>query len=237
MELWYAFREGGAADYLNLLLALIGLGLAIGAIAKARSPSGRVLGIASIGAGIVILGVGTLGAWSGRVRTDGAVSGASVMQSQKDRIRREGYVESSRAIDFGLGFATIPFLLGGVALVMATRRERRSMALPGTMLGVAGLLVVTDAVTLARPLPGRDLPRGDPAWHVVDSYYQVSACLPPGGYCSPADWTRTCGALDSALHPLPGSTFYGVPQTAPDLTKVPDIDVPKLVDTCRAHAR
>ena len=110
------------------------------------------------------------------------------------------------------------------------------MAVPGTMLGVAGLLVVADVVTLALPLPGRDLPMGDPAWHVADAYSMISACLAPDGHCGPTEWTHFCSSLDTALHPAPGSTFYGVPQAPPDLTKVPDINVPKLLDACAAHA-
>lgn len=236
MTLWRAFLDGGLADKLNLLLFLVGLPLAIAAIAKARGPSGRVLGAAATFAGLAILLVGTLGWYTGRARTNGAVSGASVNPGMRDRIRREGYMESNCAIDFGLGFAAIPLVLGGIAVVISRRRERHGVGLPELTLGVAGLIVVTDVGALTLPLPGRDLPTGDPDWHVVDAYYMISTCLAPDGHCGPTEWAHSCSSLDAALHPAAGETFYGVAQTPPDLTKVPDIDVPKLLDACRAHA-
>ena len=172
-RVWRAFLDGGLADKLNLLLFLVGLPLAIAAIAKARGPSGRVLGAAATFAGLAILLVGTLGWYTGRARTNGAVSGASVNPGMRDRIRREGYMESNCAIDFGLGFAAIPLVLGGIAVVISRRRERHGVGLPELTLGVAGLIVVTDVGALTLPLPGRDLPTGDPDWHVVDAYYMI----------------------------------------------------------------
>ena len=234
-DLWSAFREGGFANNVNLLLAMVGLGLAISAAAMARGKSGRLLGALSLGVGVLILAIGTYGAWSGRTIATAAVSGESVMQSQKDRIQREGYMEAAHTLDFGLGFAAIPVLLGAAVLLVGARREQASLAMPVGLVGLAGLLAVGDVTMLIQPLPGRDLPRGDPAWHLVDAYYMVTACAPSAGHCAAEGWRGACSALDSALHPPPGSMFYGVPQTAPDPAKVPDIDVPKLVATCAEH--
>jgi hypothetical protein len=235
MTLWRAFLDGGSVDYLDLLLSLVALAIASAAAVKARAPIGRALGAVAAGVGVAILLFATLGAWRGRSVADAATDSGAIAPGLRDRVRREGYAESNKAIDFGLGFAAIPLLLGGAVLVAATRRDRRSVALPAATLGAAGVLAIVDVLTVLRPLPGRDLPTGDPAWHLVDASGAVTECSAPGGHCSAADWEHACGSLDTALHPEPGSTFYGVPQVPPDLTKLPDIDVPKLLEVCRAH--
>jgi hypothetical protein len=235
MGLTSAFRDGGFVDVVDLVLGVVGLGVAVAAVARMRSGTGRVLGSLAVGIGLAILGAAALGFWQARRVTDAAVASPGVLVSQKERIQREGYTESRGALDFGLGFAFLPVLLGAVASIVSTRRQRRPVTLPAAMLGGAGLLAVADVLMLASPLPGHDLPAGDPAWHLLDAHYEITACLEPRASCAPGDWARDCETLESALHPAADSMFYGVPQTAPDPSKVPEVDVPKLVAACRAH--
>ena len=235
VEIWRAFRDGGFADFVALLLGVAGVGLTIAAVARRGSRVGRLLGTVAVGIGAAILGVAALGTWKARRLADRSVA-ASTLTSMNDRIRREDYAEARRALEFGLGFAAVPVLLGGVLLIAGRRQDRGGIALPATVLGAAGILAAADLVMLAQPLPGRDLPAGDPVWHLLDAHFEISSCIEPNVACTSDDWGRGCSTLDSALHPAPGSTFYGVPQTPADPSKVPEVDVPKLVAFCHAHA-
>lgn len=159
MDLSRAFHYSGAANKMGLFLAVIGIGLAVAAVVKLRrGGTGRGLGAAAVGVGVLVLAAGAGGTWHSRQRTDEAVSLGGLGQSQKETLRRAGYADSRYALDFGLGFAAVPVLLGGVALVAATRKQRRGVGLPVALLGLAGLAAAGDIAMLGQPLPGSDSP-------------------------------------------------------------------------------
>jgi hypothetical protein len=222
--LWGAFRDGGWPNYVSLLFFMPGIALAIAAVATAFTRAGRAVGAAAVGVGALILAVGALGTWSGQRKVEAALSGASIRESQKERIRREGFIESHRCAQFGVGFAALPVLLGGVALVVATRKARGGVALPAAMLGVAGALALGDAAMAAQSPPGRDMAVDDPAWRVRDASEDLTPCIRYAVACTDGEIRRPCRQLDDALH------------DGADPSKVPEVDVPKLVAFCRARA-
>jgi hypothetical protein len=102
------FREGGPTMYFIVLLFAAALPVAV--VALIMGKRGPVFGVVALVAAIMLTGVG--GMMLGRVRTDAALG--NVPADLRDAIRSQGYLESSRNIQFA-GLASLPLALLAVA--------------------------------------------------------------------------------------------------------------------------
>jgi hypothetical protein len=105
------------------------------------------------------------------------------------------------------------------------------------MLGVAGVLALGDTAMAVQSPPGRDMAVDDPAWRLLDANEELAPCTASAAACTDGEVRAACNALEDALHPTAGPGFlHGARREAPDPSKVPEVDVPKLVAFCHARA-
>jgi hypothetical protein len=233
------FRNGGWPNFVILLLGTCGLGLAFAALGLtgARSQAARWAGVAAVLVAALTGGMGVLGVWFGHSMTNRALMGAGIRPTQVERIRREGYIESKSCAKFGVGLALLPLLAGAIAVLGGPRRRKLADATPpgafgmnvapsrdpegsGVAVGlgaiaVAGLVLASDAVLIAQPLPGRE--RSPFEYELLDAKEMI---LDDG------DLPRGCSSLERVLtDPL------GSPGSAPQ-----EVDVAALSAAC-ADAR
>lgn len=160
MHIWEAVREGGWGAYLGLFLGFLAgvLGVvALGMLAVSRKAA-FVAGMVGLALCVLAGTVGVLGMFSGRRMTEEALSGESVRRGMKERIRAEGYRESSMAPRVAGLTCVLPLLLAGVgAMIGARRRESDPPSGKGVMAGAAfGVAALATGGALAAsfaPLP------------------------------------------------------------------------------------
>jgi len=212
-DLWWAFREGGAPNWIILFFGVVGLGFALASVglAASRASAARWLGIVTLCCAAVIGGIGTLGVFWNRSRTEDAISGAAIRPTQKQRIRRAGYLESKSCAKFGLGLSALPLLAGAIAALTATKK-RGAAAWPNALaprglppgspvardgtngmafaaLGTAGAIAAANVLIIAQRLPGPDLDLYDPLWQVLDAKDLIEA----------GEMDRGCESLEAML--------------------------------------
>ena len=179
------FRNGGAINFLVLFLGALGVVPTLAAIVLtiARSPACRWAGIAAAVIATLTAGAGALGVVHGRSVTRSALEGDDIRPTMRERILREGYLESRSCAKFGLGFAVWPMLTAFVGVFAGRRRPQApappdaafapfgpppppppspsaggvglAVALPFVGLGVAA--VFADVALLLQAVPGRDM--------------------------------------------------------------------------------
>src|SRR5262245_40698354 len=123
--LWEQFRMGGWPNWIIRLLGMLGMALALVAVilTASRSSAARPLGIAAVAFATAIAGVGVLGVLWGHHMVEGAISGAAVRPTLKERIRRQGYIEAKSCAKFGIGLSLLPLVAGALAICGAPRRR------------------------------------------------------------------------------------------------------------------
>jgi hypothetical protein len=198
--IWEEFKNGGWANWIILLFGMGGLALALVAtiLTAMRSTAGRWVGIATIAMAAFIAGLGLFGVFMGRRMVDQALAGPAVRPSQKERIQRIGYLESKSCAKFAIGWALLPLLAGGIAVLGAAKRKPSApsagawgsplapppapAATDGAGIGVgigalaiAALTIGADVAVIAQPLPGRDLDPSDPTWRLLDAKEDIEA--------------------------------------------------------------
>ena len=212
-DFWWAFREGGTPNWIILFLGLVGVAFTLASVALAatRAPAARWLGVVTMLFAALIGGVGTLGVFWNRGRTDDAISGASLRPTQKERIRRAGYIESKSCAQFGLGFAALPLIAGAIAAIAAPKRKHAAQP-PGTpampsmplappaagdgtnamtlaALGIAGAIAAANVLIVLQKAPGPDLDLYDPIWQILDAKDLIEA----------GEIGRGCDSLEATL--------------------------------------
>ncbi len=118
---WTTFQECGSPAWLCLLLSLPALGAAVVALALAVGKTrgtARIVGLVAVCLGVAVLGVGALGRQMGLAKTEGALSGASIDDETKARIRAEGTKEANGCVEVGGVLGALPLLLGAAAIVV-----------------------------------------------------------------------------------------------------------------------
>jgi hypothetical protein len=213
------FRNGGWPNLVIVFLGFWGLvlGLVAAGLAAGGAASARMVGAVSVALAGIILSTGALGVAQGRRVTDRAIEGASIEPLQKERIRREGYLESKSCAKFGIGCALLP-LIGGAAAMLTARRRKDDrpgegapdgIGLTASLLGVAGLLLLANGAFVRAKLPGRDLDPMDPTWQLLEGAEDVDA----------GRVERGCKRIEDALTAVP---YYGDRELEADPSKVPD---------------
>ena len=206
-------RNSGFVGYLLLFLGMIGIGIALGAVAAlaGKSRAARGLGAAAVILGAVIALGGAGGAYFGRSQVERAIEGESVSPVTKERIRRAGYAESRSAARLGLGCAVVPIGAGAIALLAGSARRRdagagagagSSWTLVAALLAFAGVTVMAGMVPLMGPLPGRDL--DDATWRALEAGAEVLSAEKRGaaGEGAPGaadDIGRRCRRLEEVI--------------------------------------
>lgn len=225
--LYEEFRNGGWPNLLIVFLGFWGLllGLAAAGFAASGAAAARALGAVSVGLACIILSAGALGVAQGHHLTDRALQGESIDPLQKERIRREGYLESKSCAKFGIGCALVPLVGGAAAMVTARRRKDDKpgegapggLGLPAGLLGIAGLLLAADGAFVAAKLPGRDLDPMDPTWRLLEGAEDVDA----------GQIERGCKLIEETLGT---AAVYGGRDLEADPSKVPDF--PRIAAKC-----
>jgi hypothetical protein len=233
-SVWMEFRNGGWANLIILLLGGFGTTVAVVALALtgARSRAARLAGVAAVLVAALTGGMGVVGVWLGHSMTNRALEGGAVQPSMVERIRREGYKESKSCAKFGVGFALLPLLAGAIGVLAGPRGRRIPEAPPPPgafgmnvtpagdpegsgmaaglgALAVAALVLASDAVLIAQPLPGRE--RSPFEYELLDAKETIDD----------GDLHRGCVSLERAL------TDQGSLGPAPQ-----EVDVAALSATC-----
>ncbi|MFO0571234.1 MAG: hypothetical protein U0263_36730 [Polyangiaceae bacterium] len=121
-----AFRECGFPAFLVLALGILAVlgGLVALGVAIAKPRAGLVLGVVALALACVVPAAGVGGTLLGRQKTDEAVSGVSIDEGQRERIRIQGYAEASQCTTIGAGAGALPFVLALAALGLAVARRK-----------------------------------------------------------------------------------------------------------------
>lgn len=108
---------------LGVLAVLISFAAAIAAVATTNRRVWIVTSAASLVLGVVIAGLASLGTTLGRSRTDRALRESTVAADEADRLRAAGYAEAGQCLPVGMLSASMPVLVGAVALAFAILRK------------------------------------------------------------------------------------------------------------------
>ena len=122
------FCDCGWASFAILLVTLLGVLIGIVALVLGAMRKGWVgagLAIVVVCLGLLDGAVGVGGMLYGRTRVEGAVSGASIDPSQKQRILEMGYGEAQMCVNAGAinGAALVVFGLAGIGLALALKKK------------------------------------------------------------------------------------------------------------------
>jgi hypothetical protein len=122
-----AFKENPVFFALAALLGALGFALVIVAlIALGKKPGiAAAVGLAAAVAGLLTMGAGTVGWFTARAHTLGAVSAPGLDARDRERILAYGNADASMPLKFGFGLGAIPLLAGAALGVAALGRARR----------------------------------------------------------------------------------------------------------------
>ena len=115
----------GPTAFLMLLLGIVGF--VLGMTALVLSLMGRTapfLASAAATLGVLAICVGPLGRRWGRDNADNAVSGPSLTESDRERIRALGYADACSCVTVGFETGAAPLLFGAGALLLALRARK-----------------------------------------------------------------------------------------------------------------
>ena len=120
------FLGCGWAAWVMLLLFVVSsvLGLVGVALLIDRSRAAWLMGVSTLGVGVLIAGAGVGGEMWGRSATDASLPFRCADPSQLETIRRAGYADAAHCRTLGLFGSAVP-LLGGLAVAFVGRARKR----------------------------------------------------------------------------------------------------------------
>lgn len=119
-------RECGFMAWVVLALGVLAVlvGLIALAVAIFKPRVGLALGVLALAVSCGVPGAGVAGTAYGRSVTESALSGPSVDEETKARIREQGHAEAAQCTTLGLGTGALPLLLSIAALGVAFFRRK-----------------------------------------------------------------------------------------------------------------
>ena len=108
---------------LGVLAVLVSFAAAIAAVATTNRRVWFATSAASLILGVLIAGLASLGTTLGRSRTDRALSESTVAAEDAERLRATGYAEAGQCLPVGMLSASMPVLVGAIALAFAMLRK------------------------------------------------------------------------------------------------------------------
>lgn len=122
-----AFKENPVFFALAAMLALLGFVLVLVALVVFRSKPGvgAAVGLAGAIAGLLAIGAGTVGWYTARAHTLGAVSSPGLTARDRERILASGNAEATMPLKFGVAAGVVPLLAGAALGIAAISRARK----------------------------------------------------------------------------------------------------------------
>ncbi len=219
---------GWAIVGLGGLGGLVSVGAAVAGALRARAVG--KLALVARGLGGRGGGLGGGGAVRGRVLTDRSVveDADELRPVERQRVRREGYLEARGAARIGLVCAALPLLAGVVAACAAARRKGGEGGGAGPVVAFAGrpgrglqvgtaLAAVASAgfalAALLEPVPGRNLFASQASREVLDHLEDIQHATESGIVL------HACSRLEHALYEKQGTLDRGLVPGLPEAAR------------------